>query len=57
MATTQDAAETEAAKQEIRDELAHLSLQQLRQVLGYINHLRGLPRGVSGAEFILFSAA
>jgi hypothetical protein len=52
MTTTQDAHNIAAAKQEIIEQVERLSLQQLRQFLGYIDQLKDLPKGMSGREFV-----
>jgi hypothetical protein len=52
LTTTQDTHDRATAKQEIIEQLDELSLQQLGQVLALINALRGLPKGVSGSEFV-----
>lgn len=55
MTTTQDATDAaarDAARREIIELLDGLSLEQLREVLGYLNQLKGLPRGISGKEFV-----
>ncbi len=50
--TTQNAGEIAAARQEIIEQLDDLSLHQLSEVLALINALRGLPKGMSGKEFV-----
>ena len=52
MATTHDAKTQDALRQEIIGRLDSLSLEQLRQVIGYMDHLNGQPRGMSGKEFV-----
>ncbi len=54
MTTTQDVHDRAAAKQEIIEQLDALSLNQLGEMLALINALRGLPKGVSGPEFVAF---
>ncbi len=52
MTTTQNTGEIAAARQEIIEQLDDLSLHQLSEVLALINALRGLPKGMSGKEFV-----
>jgi hypothetical protein len=51
---TQNAQDIETAKQEIISELDRLSLAQLRNLRNHIETLQrgGLPKGMSGAEFV-----